>query len=119
MRPDIKKERREKRKLSIRKRVSGTPERPRLSVFKSNRHIYAQLIDDVAGVTLVSASSDEKGFTKPQGDKKAVAAKVGQTIAMKCKEKGIETVVFDRNGYPFHGRLKALADAAREHGLKF
>ena len=119
MRPDIKKERREKRKLSIRKRVSGTPERPRLSVFKSNRHIYAQLIDDVAGVTLVSASSDEKGFTKPQGDKKAVAAKVGQAIAMKCKEKGIEAVVFDRNGYPFHGRLKALADAAREHGLKF
>lgn len=119
MRPDIKKERREKRKLSIRKRVSGTPERPRLSVFKSNRHIYAQLIDDVAGVTLVSASSDEKGFIKPQGDKKAVAVKVGQTIAMKCKEKGIETVVFDRNGYPFHGRLKALADAAREHGLKF
>lgn len=119
MRPDIKKERREKRKLSIRKRVSGTPERPRLSVFKSNRHIYAQLIDDVAGVTLVSASSDEKGFTKPQGDKKAVAAKVGQTVAMKCKEKGIDTVVFDRNGYPFHGRLKALADAAREHGLKF
>lgn len=119
MRPDIKKERRAKRKLSIRKRISGTLGCPRLSVFKSNRHIYAQLIDDVAGVTLVAASSDEKGFEKPKGDKKVVAAKVGQIVAMKCKEKGIESVVFDRNGYPFHGRLKALADAAREHGLKF
>lgn len=119
MRPDIKKERRAKRKMSIRKRVSGTQERPRLSVFKSNRHIYAQLIDDVAGITLVSASSDEKGFIKPEGDKKAIAKKVGQTVAMKCKEKGIESVIFDRNGYPFHGRLKALADAARENGLKF
>jgi len=119
MRPDIKKERRIRRKASVRKRISGTPERPRLSVFKSNVHIYAQVIDDVAGVTLASASSDEKGFTKPEGDKKAVAVKVGQSIALKCKEKGIELVVFDRNGYPFHGRLKALADAARESGLKF
>lgn len=119
MRPDIKKERRIKRKMSIRKRLSGTSERPRLSIFKSNRHIYAQIIDDVAGVTLASSSSDEKGFMKPEGDKKKVAAKVGQAVALKCREKGIESVVFDRNGYPFHGRLKALADAARESGLKF
>jgi len=119
MRPDIKKERRIRRKAGVRKRISGTPERPRLSVFKSNVHIYAQVIDDVAGVTLASASSDEKGFVKPEGDKKSVALKVGQSIALKCKEKGIELVVFDRNGYPFHGRLKALADAARESGLKF
>lgn len=119
MRPDIKKERRNRRKAGVRKRISGTPERPRLSVFKSNVHIYAQVIDDVAGITLASASSDEKGFKKPEGDKKAVAVKVGQSIALKCKEKGIEFVVFDRNGYPFHGRLKALADAARESGLKF
>ncbi|MGI6394021.1 MAG: 50S ribosomal protein L18 [bacterium] len=119
MRPDIKRERRAKRKVSIRKKISGTSECPRLSVFKSNVHIYAQIIDDTAGVTIVSASSDEKGFQKPEGDKKAVAAKVGESIAVKCKEKGIESVVFDRNGYLFHGRLKALADAARENGLKF
>jgi large subunit ribosomal protein L18 len=119
MRPDIKKARRIRRKAGIRKRISGTSGCPRLSVFKSNRHIYAQVIDDVAGVTLVSASSDEKGFVKPQGDKKAIAVKVGQSVAMKCKEKGVESVVFDRNGYPFHGRVKALADAARESGLKF
>ncbi len=119
MRPEIKKERRIRRKLSIRKKITGTQDRPRLSVFKSNKHIYAQVIDDKTGVTLVSASSGEKGFVAPEGDKKVVAVKVGQMLAEKCKAKGIETVLFDRNGYPFHGRVKSLADAARENGLKF
>ena len=119
MRPDIKKERRIRRKAANRKKISGTPECPRLTVYKSNRHIYAQVIDDVAGVTLAASSSDEKNFVKPEGDKKAVAKKIGEFIAERCKAKGIEAVVFDRNGYPFHGRVKALADAARENGLKF
>jgi len=119
MRPDIKRERRVRRKAGVRKKISGSSECPRLSVFKSNRHIYAQVIDDVSGVTLAAASSDDKDFVKPEGDKKSVAIVVGQKIAVKCKEKGIEKVVFDRNGYPYHGRLKALADAARENGLKF
>ena len=119
MRPEIKIKRRFKRKLSIRKRITGTQDRPRLTVFKSNKHIYVQVVDDVAGVTLVSASSKNKGFEKPEGDKKAIAKKVGEAIAMKCKEKGVETVTFDRNGFLFHGRLKALADSARENGLKF
>ncbi len=119
MRPEIKKERRAKRKRSIRKKISGNQERPRLSVFKSNKHIYVQVIDDVSGTTLVAASSGEKGFEKPDGDKKSTAAKVGLMIAEKCKKKGIETVIFDRSGYPFHGRVKSLADAARENGLKF
>lgn len=119
MRPDIKRKRRIRRKAAIRKRIFGNPEAPRLSVFKSNKHIYAQVIDDVKRVTLVSASSDEKGFVKPEGDKKAVAKKVGELVAARCKEKGVEAVVFDRNGYPFHGRVKALAEAARENGLNF
>jgi len=119
MRPEIKKERRTGRKMTIRKKISGTHERPRLSVFKSNKHIYVQVIDDITGTTIVASSSDEKGFVRPEGDKKSVAVKVGQVIAEKCKMKGIENVVFDRNGYPFHGRVKSLADAARENGLKF
>ena len=119
MRPDIKIQRHLKRKKSIRKRISGTQERPRMTVFKSNKHIYVQVIDDVAGVTLVSASSKIKGFEKPEGDKKAVAQKVGEVIATRCREKGVESVTFDRNGYLFHGRLKALADSARKNGLKF
>jgi large subunit ribosomal protein L18 len=119
MRPEIKRERRIRRKMSIRKKISGTQDRPRLSVFKSNRHIYVQVIDDNSGATIVAASSDEKGFVRPEGNKKSVAVKVGQVIAEKCKAKGIESVLFDRNGYPFHGRVKSLADAARENGLKF
>lgn len=119
MRPDIKRKRRIKRKISIRRKISGTADCPRLSVFKSNRHIYAQVIDDEKGATLVASSSDEKGFVKPEGDKKAVAKKVGENIAARCKEKEIKRVVFDRNGYLFHGRVKALADAARENGLNF
>lgn len=114
-----KNEQHEKRKKTIRKKISGTPARPRLTVFKSNCHIYAQIIDDVSGVTLASSSSKEKGFKAPEGDKKVCASKVGELVAMKCKEKGITAIVFDRNGYPYHGRVKALAEAARKNGLQF
>ena len=107
--------RRNKIKTRIRGRVSGTAERPRMSVFRSNKGIYVQLIDDLTGRTLAAASS--KGLEG--GTKTEVSAKVGQEIAKIAKEKGIETVVFDRNGYLFHGRVKSLADAAREAGLKF
>lgn len=107
--------RRKKIKTRIRGKVSGTAERPRMSVFRSNKGIYVQLIDDLAGRTLASASS--KGLEG--GTKTEVAAKVGKEIAKKASEKGIVAVVFDRNGYLFHGRVKSLADAAREAGLKF
>ena len=107
--------RRNKIKTRIRGRVAGTAERPRMSVFRSNKGIYVQLIDDLAGRTLAAASS--KGLEG--GTKTEVSAKVGKEIAKIAKEKGIETVVFDRNGYLFHGRVKSLADAAREAGLKF
>lgn len=111
-------ERRQRIKYSIRAKVSGTAERPRLSVFRSNTAIYAQLIDDVAGHTLASASSSEltseiNGFTVD------VAKQVGQRIAEKASAKDITAVVFDRNGYLYHGKVKALADGAREGGLKF
>ena len=107
--------RRNKIKTRIRGRVSGTADRPRMSVFRSNKGIYVQLIDDLSGRTLAAASS--KGLEG--GTKTEVSAKVGKEIAKLAKEKGIETVVFDRNGYLFHGRVKSLADAAREAGLKF
>ncbi len=107
--------RRNKIKTRIRSKISGTAERPRMSVFRSNKGIYVQVIDDLAGTTLVAASS--KGLEG--GTKCEVAAKVGAEIAKKALEKGITTVVFDRNGYLFHGRVKSLADAAREAGLKF
>ncbi len=107
--------RRNKIKTRIRGKVSGTAERPRMSVFRSNKGIYVQLIDDLTGRTLVSASS--KGLEG--GTKIEVAARVGSDIAKKALENGISTVVFDRNGYLFHGRVKSLADAAREAGLKF
>ena len=110
-----KKARRNKIKTRIRGRVSGTAQRPRMSVFRSNKGIYVQLIDDLSGRTLAAASS--KGIEG--GTKTEVSAKVGQEIAKLAKEKGIEAVVFDRNGYLFHGRVKSLADAAREAGLKF
>src|SRR5262249_37750670 len=114
-------EARERRKLSIRKKVNGTPERPRLSVFRSARHIYAQVIDDVAHKTLATASTlDEALAESRKGLKKGERAKkIGTAIAERCKQKGIEKVVFDRNGYIYHGRVQALADAAREAGLKF
>jgi large subunit ribosomal protein L18 len=107
-----------KRHKRVRSKISGTPERPRLNVFRSETNIYAQIIDDVAGVTLVSASSLEKGFTC-DGTKTDAAKKVGQLVAERAKAKGIETVVFDRGGYVYHGRVQALAEGAREGGLQF
>lgn len=113
-------ERRFKIKLRIRKKIKGTAEAPRLSVFRSNKQIYVQAVDDVNGVTVVSACSREKEIATATGKNKSeVAALVGKLLAQKCKEKGIETVVFDRNGYQYHGRVKSLADGAREGGLKF
>jgi large subunit ribosomal protein L18 len=109
--------RRERIKKGIRNKISGTPERPRLSVFRSNQYIYAQLIDDVNGNTLVAASSRESAAS--QGTKGEQAKKVGLLLAEKAKAKNIETVVFDRAGYRYHGRVKALAEGARENGLKF
>lgn len=102
----------------IRKKVQGTPERPRLSVFRSNKEIYCQAIDDISGVTLVAASSRDKGLAK-EGTKTDQARSVGKLFAERAKEKNIEAVVFDRNGYLYHGRVKALADGAREGGLNF
>ena len=102
----------------IRKKLSGTTERPRLAIFRSVAHIYAQVIDDSKGITLVSASSTEKG-TDGTGGNVAAAKLIGTKVAERAKEKGIATVVFDRGGYQYHGRVKALADAAREAGLEF
>ena len=107
-----------KRHSRVRAKVSGTAACPRLNVFRSSKHIYAQLIDDVNGVTLVSASSMDKEF-EGQGGNKEAAKKVGQLVGKRAVEKGIETVVFDRGGYLYHGRVKELADGARESGLKF
>ena len=107
-----------KRHIRVRGKVSGTPERPRLNVFRSNANIYAQIIDDVNGVTLVAANTLEKDFEGATGNAEA-AKKVGQLIAERAKAKGIEEVVFDRGGYIYHGRVAALADGAREGGLQF
>lgn len=104
------------KKVRIRKKVNGSVEKPRLCVFRSGRHIYAQLIDDLSGKTLAAASSLKLGEA---GSGKETATKVGQAIAKVAKEKSISEVVFDRNGYLYHGRVKALADGAREGGLKF
>lgn len=110
--------RRERTKRAVRAKISGTPERPRLSVFRSNLHIYAQLIDDVAKRTLVSASTlEDEGL--PEGKRVEVSSAVGERLAQKALAAGIETCVFDRNGYRYHGRVKALADGARKGGLKF
>ncbi|MBD5249810.1 MAG: 50S ribosomal protein L18 [Bacteroides sp.] len=108
-------QRRNKIKARIRGKISGTAARPRMTVFRSNKQIYVQLIDDLAGKTLVATSS--KGIE--EGTKTEIAAKVGEKIAQKALEAGITEVVFDRNGYLFHGRIKSLADAARTAGLKF
>jgi len=108
-----------RRHFRLRKRVSGTPDKPRLSVTRSSRHISAQLIDDLAGHTLASASSLEADVRAVDGDKKARAAKVGELIAARAKNAGIAKVVFDRGGLDYHGRIAALADAAREAGLEF
>ncbi len=109
---------RRKRIKRIRKRVSGTAEKPRMRVFRSNRHIYVQLIDDVSRVTLASASSDGEGFDV-SGDKCERAKKVGELIANKAREAGLRQVVFDRGGNLYHGRVKALSEGAREGGLRF
>ena len=109
---------RQKRHLRVRNHISGTAERPRLNVFRSLAHIYAQVIDDTKGHTLVAASSNEKGFEGSGGNIDG-AKKVGAAIAKKALEKGITEVVFDRGGYIYHGRVAALAEAAREGGLKF
>ena len=107
-----------KRHARVRGKISGTPERPRLCVFRSESNIYAQIIDDVAGNTLCSASTVEKEFDGNGGNVEA-AKKIGLKIAERALSKGIETVVFDRGGYIYHGRVKALAEGAREGGLKF
>ena len=110
-------QKRDRIKRRVRGKISGTSSAPRLSVYKSNKEIYAQLIDDKEGKTLVAASSREKGAAK--GTKTEVATAVGKLIAEKAKAAGFEKVVFDRNGFVYHGRVKALADGAREGGLKF
>ena len=114
-------ERRERIKMRIRKVVNGTSEQPRMTVFRSNKQIYVQFIDDLAGVTLATASSlDKEVVAEAAGKNKSeVAALVGKLAAQRATEKGISTVSFDRNGYLYHGRVKMLADAAREGGLKF
>ncbi|MFD1673052.1 50S ribosomal protein L18 [Agrilactobacillus yilanensis] len=109
---------RQKRHMRVRNKISGTAERPRLNVFRSNKNIYAQLIDDVAGVTLVSASTLDKDLDA-KGTKTEQAQAVGTLIAKRAEEKGLKEVVFDRGGYLYHGRVQALADAARENGLEF
>jgi large subunit ribosomal protein L18 len=131
-----KKQSRKKRHRSLRKRIEGTPERPRLAVFRSTRHIYAQVIDDLQQKTLAGTSdlalsgasakkNDKKaevgevGQEQEEKDKKVLAKKVGAAIAKKCLDKGIDKVVFDRAGFKYHGRISALADGAREAGLKF
>jgi large subunit ribosomal protein L18 len=111
---------REKRRARIRRKLSGTPERPRLTVYKSLKHMYAQLVDDTTGKTLVSVSTGSKALKNEvkDDDKTAAAKKVGEALARAAKEKGIEAVVFDRNGFDYHGRVQAVAAAAREAGLK-
>ena len=112
---------RERRKLRIRRKISGTPERPRLTVFRSAKHIYAQVVDDAAGTTLAHASTLSKDLKAAANDatKSDAAKEVGKAIAKALLAKGISKIVFDRNGYLYHGRVRALADAAREAGLKF
>lgn len=111
--------RRNRIKMRIRKVVSGTPECPRLSVFRSNKEIYAQIIDDTRGVTLLSASSLEAELSTQKGTKIEIAALVGKSLAAKAQAAGITSVSFDRGGYLYHGRVKSLAEGAREGGLSF
>ena len=119
--PKTKLETRDRRKAHIRKKVNGTADRPRLSIFRSAKHMYAQVVDDVAHQTVAHVSTlDEKLAAELKGLKKTERAKkIGAAIAERCKAKGIDKVVFDRNGFIYHGRVLALADAAREAGLKF
>lgn len=110
---------RARRKISIRKRLHGTSERPRLSVFRSVKHVYAQVVDDTSGRTLASASSVEKVLRAKKMKKAELAKAVGELLAERCKQKSLLSVVFDRNGFLYHGRVKAVAEGAREKGLKF
>ncbi|WGK63630.1 50S ribosomal protein L18 [Croceiramulus getboli] len=112
-------EKRKRIQKRIRKNVAGTPERPRLAVYRSNSEIYAQIIDDVNGVTLQSASSRDKKIASEKGTKSEIAKMVGKTLAEQATKAGIDTVSFDRGGYLYHGRIKNLAEGAREGGLKF
>lgn len=114
-----KSERRNRIRKRIRKVISGTTSSPRLSVFRSNAEIYAQIIDDLTGNTIVTASSRDKDLADAKGNKSEVSKLVGKSLADKAKAKGIETIVFDRGGYLYHGRVKSLAEGAREGGLKF
>lgn len=112
--------RRTRRRIGIRKRVQGTPDRPRLSIYRSLNHIYVQVIDDLAGTTVASASTRDKAFNGKGGTgNAAAAAEVGKLIAERATKAGVSSVVFDRGGFKYHGRVKALADAAREGGLTF
>jgi large subunit ribosomal protein L18 len=110
---------RKKRHARVRTKLSGTEARPRLNVFRSNKHIYAQLIDDVNGVTIASASTLDKDVNLDSSSNLDAAVKIGELVAKRAVEKGVSTVIFDRGGYLYHGRIKALADAARENGLEF
>lgn len=114
-----KNENRKARHLRVRKKINGTPARPRLNIYRSGNHIYAQIIDDSVGHTLVSASTLDKSLNLTSTSNKEAAKHVGETVAKKALEKGIKEVVFDRGGYIYHGRIKELAEAAREAGLKF
>ncbi|GLB61368.1 50S ribosomal protein L18 [Cytobacillus sp. NCCP-133] len=110
---------RKKRHARVRAKLSGTAARPRLNVYRSNKHIYAQLIDDVNGVTIASASTQDKEVNLDATGNVDAAVKVGELVAKRAVEKGVKAVVFDRGGYLYHGRVKSLADAARENGLEF
>lgn len=112
-------QRRQRIRSRIRKVIQGDSTTPRLSVFRSNKEIYVQLIDDAQGITMAASSSKDKDFKTAKGNKTEIAAKVGKAIAEKAKKIGIESVTFDRGGYLYHGRVKSLAEAARESGLKF
>lgn len=116
-----KREARERRHLRVRKKVSGTPDCPRLNVYRSNKHVFAQIIDDVKGHTLVSASTTEEDVKARMADKTKTeqAEEIGKLVAKRALDAGVKQVVFDRGGYQYHGRVKALADAAREAGLEF
>ena len=114
-----KSDRRLRIKRRIRKVVTGTADRPRMSIFRSNKEIYAQLIDDATGTTILSASSIEKDIASKKVNKVEQAALVGKAVAVKAEKLGLKTVAFDRNGYLYHGRVKAIADGAREGGLNF
>ena len=111
--------RRNKIRRRIRQSISGTESKPRLSVFRSNKEIYAQVVDDVTGKTIAAASSRDKDIAKSKGNKTEIAALVGKAVAEKAMKAGVETISFDRGGYLYHGRVKSLAEGAREAGLKF